>query len=138
MDLCATAISKVSETRWFDIGAQFLMQASLEELHEQNSFSDMQNTLSTWNPPDPTQIPRWIGVRQRYVRELPEFGDISTVRGLLAEKFPFEEFRTSTFIFLFDLMTTLDPPLLVQLERGQLGQLSRAETQLLKERIGMH
>ncbi|CAK40925.1 hypothetical protein CBS63078_6235 [Aspergillus niger] len=38
--------------------------------------------------------------------------------------------------FLTDLMKTLDPPILIQLERGRLGGLSREETQQLKDRIG--
>lgn len=138
MDLCTTAIAKVSETRWFDIGAQFLIQAAVEEHHEGNSPSDILYKFSTWTPSDPTRISRWTGIRQRYVSELPSSGEISAVRDSLVEKFPFGEFKASTLVFLFDLMATLDPPLIVQLERGQLGQLSRAETQLLKERIGMY
>ncbi|GLB10648.1 hypothetical protein AtubIFM57258_007057 [Aspergillus tubingensis] len=39
--------------------------------------------------------------------------------------------------FLTDLMKTLDPPILIQLERGKLGGLSREETQQLKDRIGL-
>ncbi|PYH63927.1 uncharacterized protein BO88DRAFT_491891 [Aspergillus vadensis CBS 113365] len=38
--------------------------------------------------------------------------------------------------FLTDLMKTLDPPILIQLERGKLAGLSREETQQLKDRIG--
>lgn len=138
MDLCTTAISKVSKSRWFDIGAQFTIQAALEEHQGGNSPSDMLYKLSTWTPSDQTLNSRWTGIRQRYVSELPEPEEISAVRDSLVEKFPFADFRASALVFLFDLMATLDPPLLIQLERGQLGQLSRDETQRFKERIGMH
>jgi hypothetical protein len=40
-------------------------------------------------------------------------------------------------VFLFDLMSALDSPLLIELERGQIGRLTRDETQRLKERIGL-
>ncbi|GAT28352.1 hypothetical protein RIB2604_02504310 [Aspergillus luchuensis] len=43
----------------------------------------------------------------------------------------------SVLCFLTDLMKTLDPPILIQLERGKLGGLSREETQQLKDRIGL-
>ncbi|PYI10500.1 hypothetical protein BO78DRAFT_202428 [Aspergillus sclerotiicarbonarius CBS 121057] len=39
--------------------------------------------------------------------------------------------------FLTDLMKTLDPPILIQLERGKLGGLSREETQKLKDKVGL-
>lgn len=38
--------------------------------------------------------------------------------------------------FLTNLMKTLDPPILLQLERGKVGGLSREETQKLKEKVG--
>jgi hypothetical protein len=36
--------------------------------------------------------------------------------------------------FLLDLMTVLEPPILIELERGKLGNLSRDETRALLER----
>jgi hypothetical protein len=38
---------------------------------------------------------------------------------------------------LVDIMKLLEPPILLQLERGKLKGLSRAETQELKQKIGM-
>lgn len=45
--------------------------------------------------------------------------------------------KSAVVDFLSDLVKTLDPPVLVQLERGQLGKLSRAETEQLKIRVGI-
>ncbi|KAL4864951.1 hypothetical protein BDV12DRAFT_200580 [Aspergillus spectabilis] len=39
---------------------------------------------------------------------------------------------------LVDIMKLLEPPILLQLERGKLKSLSRAETQKLKRKIGMN
>ncbi|RAL06303.1 uncharacterized protein BO80DRAFT_7789 [Aspergillus ibericus CBS 121593] len=39
--------------------------------------------------------------------------------------------------FLTDLMKMLDPPILIQLERGKLGGLSREETQKLRDKVGL-
>lgn len=141
MDLCTKAIPRVSENRWFDIGAQFLIQAAVEEPREGNTPTDMLHQFSkfsAWTPSDRSRISKWMRVRQRYISELPGPGEFSSSRASLIEKFPFMEFKASVLGFLFDLMATLDAPLLIQLERGQVGQLSRAETQRLKERIGMH
>ncbi|KAF9887113.1 hypothetical protein FE257_010488 [Aspergillus nanangensis] len=47
------------------------------------------------------------------------------------------ELRTRLTVLLQTIMTTLEPPILIQLERGKLRGLSRAETQDLKDRIGI-
>lgn len=141
MDLCTKVISRVSETRWFDTGAQFLIQAAVEEPREGDTSSDVLHQFSkfsAWTPSDRSRMSKWMRIRQRYINELPGPEEFPSLRASLMEKFPFMEFKASVLKFLFDLMVTLDPPLLIQLERGQVGQLSRAETQRLKERIGMH
>lgn len=137
MDLCSAAISKISETRWFDTGARFMVQATLEEHRQGKTPSDMLYEFSAWMPGDPARHSKWTTIRQRYASELPDPGEMSAARDSLVTRFPFADFKASMLVFLFDLMTALDPPLLIQLERGQLGQLSRAETQRLKERIGV-
>lgn len=137
MDLCSTARSKISESRWFDTGARFLVQATLEEHREGNAPSEMLHTLSAWTPRDPAWNSKWATIRQKYASELPDPGEMSAAHDSLRRKFPFSDLEVSVLTFLFDLMTTLDPPLLIQLERGQVGQLSCIETQHLKERIGI-
>jgi hypothetical protein len=42
------------------------------------------------------------------------------------------------FDALLNVMMSLEPPVLIQLERGKLNGLSRAQTEELKLRIGMH
>lgn len=137
MDLCAAAVHKVSETRWFDIGARFMVQAVLEEQPEGSPPSDSLSKLCAWAPNDPARNLKWMRIRQSYTKDLPNHVDISAARIDLNRKFPFEEFRFFVLVFLFDLMTTLDSPLLIQLERGQVGNLTRDETQRLKERVGL-
>lgn len=137
MDLCSAAVDKVSITRWFNTGAQFMLQAALEEHHQADTPSHTLHKLSRWTPPNSAWNPKWASIRQQYAGELPDLGDMSTVRDSLIRKFPFMGFKSSVLMFLSDLMSTLDPPLLIQLEQGQVGQLSRAATQGLKERIGI-
>jgi len=137
MDLCAAAVHKVSETRWFDIGAQFMVQAMLEEQCERNTPSDILSKLYAWAPNDQARYSKWLKIRQSYTNEFLNHDGISAPRNDLKRKFPFEGFRSVVLGFLIDLMTTLDAPLLVQLERGQIGCLSRDETQRLRERIGL-
>ena len=53
------------------------------------------------------------------------------------KKYPLNQFKETVMLFLLDLMTTLDQPVLMQLERGKLGNLSRMETELLLQRVGI-
>lgn len=137
LDLCSTAASKVSETRWFDTGARFMVQAVIEEHREGIAPSDVLSKFRAWNPGDPARHAKWANVRQRYASELPNHSGMSAAHNSISHKFPFAEFKTTVLVFLSDLMTTLDTPLLIELERGQIGNLSRAETQRLKERLGL-
>lgn len=135
MDLCSTAAHKVSETRWFDTGAQFLVQAVLEEQRAAKVPSEELPRFCSWAPGEPAKNSRWTDVRQRYIDELPDPDQAITAR--VALKFPSPEFRDTVTEFLIDLMTTLDPPILIQLEQGQLGNLTRDETRRLKARVGL-
>jgi hypothetical protein len=56
---------------------------------------------------------------------------------LTGRKLPLFRFEGDVIDLLFDIMKSLEPPVLIQLERGKLGDLSRAETQALKDRIGL-
>ncbi|KAL4805242.1 hypothetical protein BDV18DRAFT_140482, partial [Aspergillus unguis] len=48
-----------------------------------------------------------------------------------------EDWSTKVYDLLVDIMQLLEAPILLQLERGQLEGLTRAETQQLKERAGL-
>lgn len=137
MDLCSAAVEKVSTTRWFNAGAQFMLQAALEEYYNGDTPSHTLHKLSTWIPPNPAWNSKWTSIRQQYAGALPDPGEMSTVRDSLTRKYPFADFKHSILVFLGELMSTLDPPLLIQLEQGQVGQLTRAATRSIKERIGI-
>ncbi|KAJ5114591.1 hypothetical protein NUU61_000350 [Penicillium alfredii] len=140
MDLCSAAVDKVSEPRWFDIGARFMLQAVLEEHRiADRTPSQALRQLFAWAPGEPDRDLKWAHSRHQYSSDLPLPGRPSAPerQDALAQKFPLFEFKNLVIEFLRDLMTTLDPPILIQLERGKLGSLSRAETQQLKARIGL-
>ncbi|KAJ5667932.1 uncharacterized protein N7477_006502 [Penicillium maclennaniae] len=139
MELCALAVHKVSETRWFETGAQFIAQAVIEEKYGGGTPtpSESLSKLCTWAPNDPERNPKWIKILQRWTNELPKHGEVPLTRSYIDQKFPFEVFRSSVLVFLLDLSSTLDAPLLIELERGQVGNLTRDETQRLRERIGL-
>ncbi|PYI21154.1 hypothetical protein BO99DRAFT_472334 [Aspergillus violaceofuscus CBS 115571] len=50
---------------------------------------------------------------------------------------PAAQLARAVIDYLANLMQSLDPPILLQLERGKLGGLTREETRQLKERIGL-
>ncbi|KAJ6111602.1 hypothetical protein N7523_007663 [Penicillium sp. IBT 18751x] len=139
MELCALAVHKVSETRWFETGAQFIAQAVIEERYRGGTPtpSESLSKLCTWAPNDPERNPKWIKILQRWTNELPKHGEVSLTRSDIDHKVPFELFRSGVLVFLLDLSTTLDAPLLIELERGLVGNLTRDETQRLRERIGL-
>ena len=136
MDLCSTAVEKVSKTRWFDTGARFMVQAVLEEQRGGSQPPEDLSELCAWMPGDPIRDSKWVSIRKNYASKLPMPGDTTTAQPPI-QLISFSEFRIAVMTFLLDLMTTLDPPILVQLERGKLGNLSREETQSLKERVGL-
>lgn len=140
MDLCTMAKEKVSVTRWVDITAQFLMQAAAEEYHRYGNGSlETFNKCLSWEPKDNSQALAWKQASAKYVDCLK-----SQRRTLLdahlettSDEKSLRRLESSVIDFLLDLMRTLDPPVLVQLERGQLGGLSRAETEQLKNHVGL-
>lgn len=148
MDLCHSATHKVSQSRWLDVGAQFVIQGELlvRELgpgwlgyHESSSEAaevavarKSTDDLRSWMIDDDPREQRWLSIWQDCVREVNGH-TVSKAR----EKYPISRFKEMVMQFLLDLMTTLDQPVLMQLERGKLGNLSRMETELLLQRVGI-
>lgn len=140
MDLCTMAKEKVSVTRWIDITAQFLMQAAAEEYHRYgNEPLETFNKCLSWKPKDNSQVHAWKQASAKYVDCLkPQRGTLldAHLKTTSSEK-SLRQLEGTVVDFLLDLMRTLDPPVLFQLERGQLGRLSRAETEQLKNQVGL-
>lgn len=140
MDLCTMAKEKVSVARWVDITAQFLMQAAAEEYHRYGNGSlETFNKCLSWEPKDNSQALAWKQASAKYVDCLKT--QRRTLLDVHLETTSSEKslrrLESTVVDFLLDLMRTLDPPVLVQLERGQLGGLSRAETEQLKNQVGL-
>jgi hypothetical protein len=136
MDLCSTASGKVSETRWFDTGVRFMVQAVLEGQREEIQPSEDLPKLCSWTPSESAQISKWEVARQRYAGVLSDASAINKSQSV-ALKYPLLEFKAIVGTFLRDLMTTLDAPILIQVERGRLDGLSPEETRRLKARVGL-
>jgi hypothetical protein len=116
MNLCLAASHKVPESRWFDMGSRLISQAKLDEGHTPALL-----TFKTWASGEPAIDFQW---KRQYTKYAGTRLALAELDGMVLE-------------FLSDLMATLDAPILIQLERGKLGTLSRAETQELKTRVGM-
>lgn len=137
MDMCAVAVSKVSETRWFDTGARFMTQAVLEEQRDGTARPEALDRFYAWKPSGLERNLKWSNALKRYAAELPDSVGVPAAWETLQQRYPFAEFKAIVVAFLFELMTTLDPPVLIQLEQGKLGSLTTAETRQLKERVGI-
>ncbi|CAI7621282.1 unnamed protein product [Penicillium pancosmium] len=130
MNLCLAAIPKVSESRWLDVGAQFLHQAAIHDKIKTSDDSDAIKRLQEWNCINPGRNKRWFQMCQAYGH-----GDNAS-QPESSRRFPLAQFKNTVMRFMLDLMTVLDPPILIELERGKLGNLSRNETRQLLERAG--
>ncbi|EPS26556.1 hypothetical protein PDE_01493 [Penicillium oxalicum 114-2] len=158
VEMCSVAVSKVSHTRWFDLGGRFMLQARMEEHREGHVRTAAIPWFYAWMPNSPDLREKWTVVRDRYAAELPQSPSSSLSSSSMAsfqekanpmgngteeawrqaqDKFPFVEFKRMVIMFLVELMMTLDQPILLQLECGKLGHLTVAETSQLMERIGI-
>lgn len=131
---------QVSETRWFDIAARLTALAVVEEfrLFASVSTEDLCNRLS-WLPDDRDKAREWVRVRGKYLDYLllPEGKPPAVHLADISRELSLFQLEGTVIDFLCDTMKSLEPPVLIQLERGKLGDLSRAETQALKNRIGL-
>ncbi|PLB39395.1 uncharacterized protein BDW47DRAFT_15814 [Aspergillus candidus] len=133
--LCNVAHAIVSESRKAEITAQFIAQAALEE-YQLSGGVDPSKYL-TWASEALGQTP---DLRQSTVKFVASLVDKASCtdhqEGLLTENGA-RQFEAYLLEFVSDLMQVLEPPILIQLERGALSGMSREETQLLKHKVGM-
>ncbi|GFF26799.1 hypothetical protein IFM46972_01892 [Aspergillus udagawae] len=140
ISLCIVANNHLSDTNWADIAAQLLLKAAFEKLGSHGGITpDIFYELIAQAPETLKRKPDWQRVADKYETYLqPPLGvlpskDLETP----LKRLPTHQLGTIIIEFLFDLMRCLNPPVLLQLERGKLYGLSRAETQGLKAKVGL-
>lgn len=136
--ICTCAASKVSETPWFNITGQLVMHGIIEEIRVSGNLSSEDlGTRLAWAP-DASKEPKWTRNLFNYMDYLQPPAGVHPRIHLegISNEFPFFQLEGILIDFLFSLMKKLDPPVLVQLERGKLNGMTRAETQMLKRRVG--
>lgn len=112
-----------------------MIQSALQGVREGVEVSLRQ--FSTWTPDTSERRSKWWDVRESYAAEIPDdLGDRAAWE-TLNQQHPFAHFKAIVVEFLFELMTTLDAPILLQLERGKLDGWTAEETQQLMEEAGM-
>ncbi|GAQ04885.1 hypothetical protein ALT_2206 [Aspergillus lentulus] len=140
LSLCIVANDHLSDTNWADIAAQLMLKVASEKHGSHGSTTpDIFYELIAQAPEAVKERPEWQQVVDKYETYLqPPLGvhpsrDLETA----LKRLPTHQLGTIIIEFLFDLMRRLNPPVLLQLERGKLYGLSRAETQGLKTKIGL-
>ncbi|KAK1146716.1 hypothetical protein N8T08_002789 [Aspergillus melleus] len=83
-----------------------------------------------------TVLMRQVGIDMADYWSLPMGSTLAVQIELSSRDMPLPNIQDAMVDFLSNLIEGLDAPVLVQLERGQLQGLSRAETKQLKERVG--
>lgn len=139
MKLCIAAKDKVSITRWVDIVAQFMIQAAAEDYRVNGrQLPELTDNYLSWKPEDHDQTLIWEQATAKYtsLTQAQKGTSLGADSEATLNQRSLSRLEGEVISFLNDLMDTLEAPVLVQLERGQLGQLSRAETEHLKSRVG--
>lgn len=131
--LCSVVSHKIPETELFYVVARLIMQAIIEDQRDGRQPSRDLTEICSWSPREPAQESKWDTVREQCFEELNQRDSTHS----LVEQYPLLEFVMVIALFLRNLMTTLEPPVLIQLERGKLGDLSREDTQDLKNLVGL-
>ncbi|GIJ87182.1 hypothetical protein Asppvi_006088 [Aspergillus pseudoviridinutans] len=136
ISLCIVANDHLSDN-WADIAAQLMLKAAYE--NHGSTMPDKFYELIAQAPEALKKKPDWQRVADKYETYLqPPLGVLPS-RDLETplKRLPTHQLGTIIIEFLFDLMRCLNPPVLLQLERGKLYGLSRAETQGLKTKVGL-
>ncbi|KAI9928079.1 hypothetical protein MW887_002931 [Aspergillus wentii] len=117
------------------------MHAMIEEYQASGDISTLKplNEYIAWTATNFDQAQKWSKECAKYIKYLrPLPGTLLQDHlQVVSANMSGSRFAETVVDFLTDLMRTLEPPVLIQLERGKLGGLSRAETQQLKERVGL-
>ncbi|KAF3403807.1 hypothetical protein F1880_010244 [Penicillium rolfsii] len=135
LKMCQVAAHRVSETRWFDVGGRFMVQSALQEVRQGVPVSLRQ--FSAWTPDTPERRSKWWDVCESYKAEVPDDLGDCTAWETLNQRYPFAHFKAIVVEFLSELMTTLDAPVLLQLERGKLDGWTVEETHQLMTDAGI-
>lgn len=132
MNLCRFARDNVSWSRWFDLGARFMVHAMLEE---SDRFPEAVNKLRDWETKQPLIDAHWEVSRTLFLEHMPApYGTAGPAsREQLDALFPLSELESEFIGFVEDFMNVLDAPILLQLEQGKLDGWTREETQQMRE-----
>lgn len=138
--LCTLAVAKISGTRWLDLVARFMLQASLEAYLVFGSMSpELFDEHFAWIPMEPNWALEWAREGTKYMKYLKPQTGVSLNSHLenISKDFSIFQLEGMIIDFLVDLMAMLEPPVLIQLERGKLDGFSHAETLMLKDQVGL-
>lgn len=113
------------------------MQDAADQYHQHgNESPEILNRCLSWEPEDQHQVVTLKEASARCHLQTQTCSSLATHLETISNDRSLSQLEGVVREFLFDLMKALDPPVLLQLERGQLGKLNRAETEQLKRRVG--
>ncbi|KAE8399329.1 hypothetical protein BDV37DRAFT_234687 [Aspergillus pseudonomiae] len=135
ISLCYAVGARLSEATWANTAAQFVMQAAVEE-YQKSQSSDSLNKHITWAESQMANMNQAFIEYMSYLQP-PDGTSLNVHMRTVSANFPMDKFKCAVFDTLVKIMKVLEPPVLIQLERGQLWGLSRAETKQLKDRVGL-
>lgn len=136
--LCNNAHTQINRGMQRRIMARLIMQAALEAIlvSERRTSEKLDQELLKAVDNLNTVLMRQVGIDMEDYWSPPMGSTLAVQVESSSREMPLPNIQDAMIDFLSNLIEGLDAPVLVQLERGQLQGLSRAETKQLKERVG--
>ena len=137
--LCAIATSKVPQPCCSNTISQLLMQSTIEELRIFGELSTQNIRARLALGLDPTRELKWVQDCDTHVNYLQPPPGVHPKHHLedILDRFPLFQLEGVIIDVITNLTKKLDPPVLVQLERGKLRGMTGLETRRLKRRVGL-
>ncbi|KAE8349070.1 hypothetical protein BDV28DRAFT_160809 [Aspergillus coremiiformis] len=138
ISLCNTVGARLSQAKWIDAASYFVLYVIIEEYRTSDTPVSL-NKRVAWAEEILNEISNVSHISSQYLSDLqpPKKTPARVHWNTVSAKFPLQQFECAVFDVLIDIMMVLEPPVLVQLERGKLWGLSCAETKQLKDRVGL-
>ncbi|KIW02783.1 uncharacterized protein PV09_05845 [Verruconis gallopava] len=144
---------------WMELAGEFMLQAALEQCLEYSDCSGSKLCeIFSWGwQPSPSKMwedeeavndmfcdedtlqetQHWSKIRQKYMDLLKPKANVDLAKQLksLTRRYPLERFEERVLRFLEAMQLSQDPPLLAQLETGNVPGLSKRQVEELRQRI---
>lgn len=140
LSLCSRDCPKAAEPQWGCVGAQLIAQVIVDV--SKDTRKPIKDTLTQSIAQVDEAMRRDVSHKiifnpSKWFQPTTAGTPLRDHIEKISRRLPPDQLRHELYSILLSLSKTHDPPVLIQLERGKLSGLSRAETLQLKTRLGI-